>query len=208
MFVLSLGGSVARVFALALVVLGVVVGSGALNSRSAAALEVAYLETGDAVRVFDGPVNFREGPGLDEAILYVVPQGALFEVRGGPSYGDGYAWVKVFNYGYGTGWIAADFLAYESGGFPGDGQGGTTFQPGDGVRVIDGRLNFREGAGLGARILHVVPEGSAFVVREGQLFADGYLWIQVFSNGYGSGWVAAEFLTLDPNGYPGEEGSV
>jgi hypothetical protein len=49
-----------------------------------------------------------------------VPQGSLFEARGGPSYRDGYAWVNVFNYGYGTGWIAADFLALNPNGYPGE----------------------------------------------------------------------------------------
>ncbi len=206
MSVLGFGRSVVRAFVLALVVFGVIAGSGVVNGRSAAALEVAYLEPGDAVRVFDGPVNFRQQPGLKAAVLHVVPQGALFEVRGGPTYRNGYAWVNVFNYGYGTGWIAADFLAYESGGFPGDGQGGTTFEVGAGIRVVDGPVNLREGAGLGARVRHVVPEGSAFIVREGQVSADGYLWIQVFSNGYGLGWMATDFLAVDPNGYPGEEG--
>ena|SRR5215211_4758090 len=101
---------------------GLVVGSGLLDRHSASAIDVAYLEPGDAVRVSDGPVNFRDGAGLDAAILDVVAEGALFEVRGGPVYGDGYAWVNVFNYGYGTGWMATDFLAVDPNGFPGDGQ--------------------------------------------------------------------------------------
>jgi uncharacterized protein YraI len=187
-----------------LAVLGLVVGSGLLDGHSASAIEVAYLEPGHAVRVSDGPVNFRDGAGLDAPVLDVVAEGALFEVRGGPVYADGYAWVNVFNYGTGTGWVAADFLSYEPNGFPGDGQGGVGFEVGTAVRVVDGPLNLRDGAGLGARILDVVPEGELFVVREGAVTADGYLWVKVFNYGYGTGWMATDFLAVDPDGFPGD----
>jgi hypothetical protein len=94
------GVTVVRGFGLMLVVLGLVVGSGQLHGRSASAIDVAYLAPGDAVRVSDGPVNFRDDP----------------------VYSDGYAWVKVFDYGYGIGWMAAAFLAFDPNGYPSDGQ--------------------------------------------------------------------------------------
>ena len=37
--------------------------------------------------------------------------------------------------------------------------------------------------------------------------ADGYTWYQVFNYYYGEGWVAGELMTLDPGGFPLEEGA-
>ena len=161
---------------------------------------------GDAVRVVDGPLNLRSGAGLAYAPIGVLPTGTLLEVRGGPVAADGYTWLQVFNFGVGTGWAAYEFMAIEPGGFPGE--DGTGIDVGDGVRVVDGPVNFRAAAGLGATILNVAPDGSRFLVQGGPVFADGYTWFQVFNYGFGPGWMAAEFLAVDPAGFPGEEGGL
>jgi hypothetical protein len=198
--------SVTRGLVLMLVAVGLVVGNGVLRERSVSAELVADFAIGDAVRVADGPVNFRDAPGLDAEVVEVAPEGTLFVVRDGPIFRDGYTWVKVFNYGYGTGWMAAEFLSYESEDFPGEGQGDAGFAAGDAVRVVDGPVNLRAAAGLDADILDVADDGALFVVRDGPVAVDGYQWVKVFNYYYGTGWMAAEFLAVDPDGFPGEAG--
>lgn len=75
---------------------------------------------GDAVRVADGPLNVRSAAGLSASVIDTVDEGALFEVTGGPTTKDGYTWLKVFNFGVGTGWIADAFVVLEPDGFPGE----------------------------------------------------------------------------------------
>jgi hypothetical protein len=53
----------------------------------------------------------------------------------------------------------------------------------------------------------VVPEDGLFKVLEGPVFADGYTWVKVFNYGYGQGWIATDFLAIEPNGFPAEEGA-
>ncbi|HEY7034548.1 MAG TPA: SH3 domain-containing protein [Thermomicrobiales bacterium] len=112
--------SMVRGLVLTLVAVGLVIGIGGLRARSASAELVADFAIGDTVRVFDGPVHFREAAGLDAPIAAVAPDGELFLVLDGPGYRDGYTWVKVFNDYYGTGWMAAGFLAVDPDGFPGE----------------------------------------------------------------------------------------
>ena len=115
--------------------------------------------------------------------------------------------LEVFILGIRVAPIAAEFPADEPEGSPGEGQGDGGIAVGDAVRVSDGPVNVREAAGLDAEILDVASEGALFVVRDGPVAADGYLWVKVFNYEYGTGWMAAEFLTVDPDGFPGEEGA-
>jgi uncharacterized protein YgiM (DUF1202 family) len=78
---------------------------------------------GDAVRVVDGPLNVRSAAGLSASVIDTVDEGALFQVRDGTSVKDGYTWIKVFNFGVGTGWIADAFLVLDPDGFPSEGGG-------------------------------------------------------------------------------------
>jgi len=197
--------SVVRGLAVLLTAVGLLLGGGALAHRSAAA--DAAFAVGDAVSVFDGPVNLRVGPGLDAPIVAVVPEGSVFAVKDGPIDRDGYTWVNVFDYGYGAGWMAAEFLTSEAGGFPSEGQGDGGITVGDAVRVSDGPLNVRAAPGLDAEILDVASDGALFAVRGGPVAADGYLWVEVFNYEHGRGWMAAEFLAVDPAGFPNEEGA-
>jgi uncharacterized protein YgiM (DUF1202 family) len=75
---------------------------------------------GDAVRVADGPLNVRSAAGLSASVIQRAEEGWLFQVTGGPTVKDGYTWLKVFNFGVGTGWIADAFVVLEPDGFPGE----------------------------------------------------------------------------------------
>jgi hypothetical protein len=147
-----------------------VVGSGVLKERSVSAELIANFAIGDTVRVFDGPVNFRAAPGLSAPIAAVAPDGDLVLVLDGPVHRNGCSWVKVLNDYHRTGWMAAEFLTYDSGGYPSEGD--PHIVVGDAVRVADGPVNFRAEPGLGARILDVVDEAALFVVRDGPVTVD------------------------------------
>ncbi len=68
------------------------------------------IEVNDTV-ITTAAVNFRTGPGLAARIANVLPIGTRFEVVGGPAAADGCTWIEIRNQGYGTGWVAAEFLS-------------------------------------------------------------------------------------------------
>ncbi|MBA2278428.1 MAG: SH3 domain-containing protein [Chloroflexia bacterium] len=65
---------------------------------------------GSRVRVIDGQLNMRAGPGLARSIVAVLPDRAVLEVVAGARRADGQVWWKVSSSRYGTGWVAAAFL--------------------------------------------------------------------------------------------------
>jgi uncharacterized protein YraI len=75
---------------------------------------------GDAVRVANGGQNLREAPGTDAAVIRVMANGELLQVRGGPVEANGYTWYRVWNYS-GEGWAAGEFLRLDPNGWPEEG---------------------------------------------------------------------------------------
>jgi uncharacterized protein YgiM (DUF1202 family) len=149
------------------------------------------IAAGQAVMVVDGSLNLRANPTTSAAILRVFPDGFTMTVTDGPVAADGYTWYQVaFHEGStGDGWVAGEYLvAYL--GSPG-------LHDRDGVRVIDGRLNLRDGPGLSASVLRVLDEGTAAVIVSNPDGRDGYTWYQIYSSGFGYGWVAGQFLAVD-----------
>lgn len=154
---------------------------------------------GTELQVTDGPVNLRDGASVTTVRLTSLPQGTRMTVITGPLPGGGYSWYQVMVENGDKGWVTGEFLGLAN-------ADETTFKAGDGVRVSDGPVNFREAPGLDGKVLSVVPEGALFAASGNHVDADGYTWISVFDNGYGHGWIATAFLSLDPNGYPSEDG--
>lgn len=68
------------------------------------------IAVGDDVRVIDGELNLRSGPGTTEGVLLVLPDGAPLLVIGGPESANGYTWWKVSSARYGSGWVAGRFI--------------------------------------------------------------------------------------------------
>lgn len=155
---------------------------------------------GTQVFVVDGPVNLRPDASTSQTPLAGLPEGTALAILAGPFNGGGYAWYQVRVRNGITGYVAGEFL----GTTPGNGD----FKAGDAVRVFDGPVNFRQSAGLAAKVLAVVPQNGLFKVVEGPVFADGYTWVKVFNYGYGQGWIATDFLAFEPNGFPAEEGAA
>ena len=157
---------------------------------------------GTRVFVVDGPVNLRADASTRQARVASVPEGANLTIVAGPFRGEGYSWYQVTLQNGDSGFVAGEFLGTAA---PGSSHGG--IQAGDGVRVSDGPVNFRQSAGLTAKVLAVAPEGARFKGLEGPVSPNGYAWVKVFNYGFGQGWIATDFLSIDPNGFPGEEGA-
>lgn len=65
------------------------------------------------VQVASGPLRVRSAPGTGSAVKRTVPTGARGEVTTEmPVTKDGYVWVNVRFYDYGTGWVAKNFLTW------------------------------------------------------------------------------------------------
>ncbi len=155
---------------------------------------------GTRLQVVDGPVNLRDGASVTTAKLASLPQGTALTVSTGPIPSGGYSWYQVVVDNGDRGWVAGEFLGALDGGSSSGG-----YQAGDAVIVTDGPLNLRDTPSLGGSISRVVPTGATFSASSDAVTADGYTWISVFSVAYGTGWVASDFLALDPAGTGGGE---
>jgi uncharacterized protein YgiM (DUF1202 family) len=169
----------------------------------AAASDGAFAE-GDVVEVVDGPLNVREDSDISADVIMQLETGETASVKSGPVSADDYDWYEVEIDRDTTGWVAGEFLGlFDDSGDSGD----ADFEIGDGVRVAVDGLNFRADPGLDADVIDTLDLDSLMLVEDGPVSADGYTWYQVFNFYYGEGWVAGELVTLEPDGFPTEEGN-
>ena len=68
------------------------------------------IAVGDDVRVIDGELNLRSGPGTSSDVLTVLPNGASLSISGGPESANGYTWWEVSSSQFGAGWVAGQFI--------------------------------------------------------------------------------------------------
>lgn len=135
-------------------------------------------------------LSYREGPGLDAAVLDLLPYGTTGVITDGPVSADGFTWFEFDIAGYGAtpGWVAGEFLATDEGT-----SDGTGFAIGSEVAVgVDG-LNLRDAPGLDGGVIAPLPLGLALAVLDGPRSVDGFSWYLVQSE-FGEGWVAGEFV--------------
>ena len=158
---------------------------------------------GDETVVTDGPLNVRDDSSIDGEVLLQLETGDVATILDGPVEADGYFWYQVETEDSTTGWVASDFIGLADGGSTGE----INFEVGDAVTATVQGMNFRAAAGLDAEVIDLIDEGALFLVQDGPVSADGYTWFQVFNYYYGEGWVAGELMTLDPDGFPSEEGT-
>jgi uncharacterized protein YgiM (DUF1202 family) len=92
-------------------------GYGWVASEYAAPAGYKAIVPGVVIVVVDGPLNFRSTAGLSGTVLRALPEGTKAIVTQGPVSMDGYSWYRVFNSGYGNGWIAGAFIAIDPVGF-------------------------------------------------------------------------------------------
>src|SRR5262249_59395920 len=93
-------------------------------------------------------LNLRSGPGTDQRIRLVMPEGAEVEIIGGPRHG----FYKV-SYNGREGWAYGDYL--DMGGGSGNGSGSDS-----GSTLVLTALNLRSGPSTADSIILVMPEGS------------------------------------------------
>jgi uncharacterized protein YgiM (DUF1202 family) len=174
-------------FLIASLVLGV-------STHSATPVQAQEFAAGDGVVVFADMLNVRSASGLSADIKTVVPSGTTFSITSGPVAEDGYDWYFVsYTSGNGTGWVAGEYLTLSG--------VETSYTIGDMVFINSDAVNFRRGAGLDAGIFTQVPLGTEFTIASGATTVDGYDWYEVSNvTGYGTGWVAGEFLDLGGSG--------
>lgn len=163
--------------------------SALLTLPLALALAIGLLLTPLSVAAADPTVradlNLREGPGLDYAVLAVIPFGTAVTVAGDPADG----WTPVL-YGDLAGWVITDGLVFDGG------QASPTPAPPPtpGATVAVAAVNLRTGPGLGFDVIAVLQYGDALDIVGGPEESDGYTWLQVSITDVGLGWVAGEFL--------------
>ncbi len=68
---------------------------------------------GDDVRVIDGELNLRAGPGLSDEIVAVMADGWPLTITGGPTDAGGYTWYEVTSDSYGDGWCVGQYLVLD-----------------------------------------------------------------------------------------------
>ena len=139
---------------------------------------------GDLVAIDTDGINVRERPGTSHPMVLIMLRGEEAQVVDGPVDADGYTWVKLSS-DRGEGWGVARYLKRL---FAGE------HAPKDVVRVIDGELNLRASAGLGAEIIAILPDGAWVEILDGPVDADGYAWYRVSSSRFGTGWCAGRYL--------------
>jgi uncharacterized protein YgiM (DUF1202 family) len=151
---------------------------------------------GSTVRVADGPVNGRQAAGLNGRLIRAIGEGAIGWISAGPTERDGFTWYR-FEDRRGSYWVAGEFLIVDPNidlcgdvdPCPGD------FEVGDDFEVVTNGLRLRERPGTNGRLIVTVPQGTVgVVVDERQAARNSMPWIKVRFAGYGTGWVARDFI--------------
>jgi uncharacterized protein YgiM (DUF1202 family) len=145
---------------------------------------------GDWVYVNSGPLNFRSSPGLNGSVIKTLSTNDIGQVAGGPTSANGYIWYQIEIITGELGWVVQDFL---SAGDPPP-SGGVSV--GDTIKVVDGPLNIRSGAGTGYSVVDVAATGAVATVTAGPTSANGYTWVKIHGNLLVDGWVAFDFCKV------------
>ena len=142
-------------------------------------------------------VNMRTGAGTNFSVIALLPTNANGSVIAGPSSGTGYQWFRLTVPGYGTGWVASDFLAVTSAPAATATRTATTtsgFPTGSSVQVTED-LNMRNGPSTGNSVIAVLAAGTTCSVLDGPTSANGYLWYQLNCGSGQVGWAVSDWLS-------------
>lgn len=143
---------------------------------------------GAQVYVNTDALNLRATPGADSEVVTVLSTNDTGHIVDGPSENDGFIWYQI-RHGDLTGWSAAQYLAK---GTPDP--SGANVGEGDTVFVDTDVLNIRASASLTADITGGLTTDQSATVVGSPVEADGFLWVNVHSDG-GNGWCVADFLS-------------
>ena len=164
-------------------------------TASATATSSSGMGIGSTVRA-TVRVNMRSGPGVNYGVVNVLQTNATGAIIGGPANGSGYQWFQVNMPGYGSGWVASNYLALVSVAPATSTRTATVvsgFPAGSSVRTT-ASLNLRNGPSTSNAVLLVLPSGVICNVISGPVSANGYQWYRIGCPGYGTGYVAGDYL--------------
>jgi uncharacterized protein YraI len=165
----------------------------------------------------------RIAPGTTSLVVSVLPSGAQGVVTGFGIQSGLYVWFPVNMPGYGSGWVAEDWLTKigmvtpttvpsatatrAPTRTPTTGPSATAtrtptrtptaqpggFAPGDLVETT-ANLSLRTGPGTGNPRIAILPNGTGATVLSFGGSSGGFTWYEVNAPGFGTGWVAGEYL--------------
>ena len=159
----------------------------------------AYGFTATTGTIIDGPVLVRKEPVNGEKITTLNP-GATVTVTDEVQGSDGHTWYQLQVTVSGvtqTGYTRSDFVRLDS--------AGTSTEGNAVVANTDVGVNVRSGAGTSYQVVIKVYKGQRVTVQ-GETQAEGLKWYNVsFSlrGGSYSGWICADYVTLDGGGSVG-----
>jgi hypothetical protein len=167
-------------------------------------------------------LNLRSSPAIAPGnVIATLPIGTVGTVTGFPQFSGGNTWYPVTMPGFGSGWVAGQYLVpvsqsptptrtptvaltptatrtvvTASTATPTTIPGG--FSPGTDVIVSPYRLNLRSSPEIASgNVIAVMPIGTTGTVTGFPQIAGGYTWYPVTMDGFGSGWVAGNYLVRD-----------
>lgn len=145
-------------------------------------------------------VTLRGGASTSASKIATVPSGKTGTITGAPIAADGYAWYPVSFSGYGSGYMAGNYLSATAAvptatptkiptTVPG------AFPVGSTVKTT-ASVTLRSGASTATSKVATVPSGKTGTVTGSPTVAGGYTWYPVTFAGYGSGYMAGSYLTV------------
>lgn len=151
----------------------------------------ATVTPGAGVIIDTDAVTLRADASLSADSLGVYEAGTWAYAVDGPVSADGYDWYQIELADGTTGWTVVDYLANWD-----DRQIGST------ITIEIDTWNLRDSASTGGTVLAELPTGTVATILDAPVAADGYAWYQV-STDYGTGFIAADGIATDYDGYTG-----
>jgi uncharacterized protein YraI len=125
-------------------------------------------------------LNLRTGAGTGFSVVLVMPSGSSVQVIGGPRNG-----FYQLEYLQNTGWASGTYLSIVD--------SNVSWYPGETPQTL-ARLRLRSGGGTSFSTIATLPSGTTVTIISGPTFANGLSWYRVSASGYGTGYVAGQYL--------------
>ena len=143
-------------------------------------------------------VNLRSGPSTIFSVVNVVPANALGTITGTGVVSGPYTFFPASFSGYGSGWIAGNFLVLESVSDPTATSTATSGYAVGATVYTTVNLNIRSGPGTGYSIRGVARNGTSAVITGASVQSGSMTWYPLNVAGIGAGWASGTYLSLNP----------
>lgn len=152
----------------------------------------------DRIAVREGPLNIRQTPTTQAAVVGDFAIGTELCALEGPVKADGFEWYRVSSQGK-AGWIAGNFCRLVSANGCTVTPDAGRFKADDRVYIAVTELNLRAAPSLTAPVINVLASGTEACVVSGPRYADGLDWYRVRTAAR-EGWVAGQYAGLAQQG--------